>query len=457
MQFRKFLIISTVAAIVVFLSMLLMVSLPAALVVLLGLIVGISVFFNPFTGLVIYVVLLYVRPQDFIPSLAPMRIMLSMAVVVIGFFLVHKVFNREKIGIFATRQQVLMFILLLIIPISDLSNFRLGGAWKSFNDFLTVYLAFAIIVMITGKRYAVLYWSIIFASLFMALNGLMQHFNGADLFGQVPMNGRIRWVGNFGDPNDFALVLVTAMPILIFHIFERRLGVLKRLGLLAMLAVFVVSVYYTSSRGGYLALLAVIAGFSFKKWGIIRGAFITAVLIALGLFAAPDRMSSTSIYGASESGRIYAWVAGLVMLKSHPILGVGMHRFTEFHVRAAHSAYIKCMAELGIAGYFVWLALIYTSFRDLIKIEKISSDSNVILFSRITQVAMIGFLVSAFFLSQTYNPTIYILFAIAALFSMQLREEYGINFPILSGKEILMVIAIEGFSILLFKVLSIVY
>ncbi|MBN2183824.1 MAG: O-antigen ligase family protein [Candidatus Krumholzibacteriota bacterium] len=449
------LILITIAAAII--ASVTLISVKIAFLLLAGLIIGITVFFNPFVGLALYIGLIYVRPQDFLPALSPMRIMLNLAIIIIGFALAHKIVRKENFGLFLTRQQILMFIFFLIVPLSDLSNFRLDAAWNSFNEFLTIYLAFVMITTIAGKKYNILYWSTVFALLFMSLNGFLQHYNGIDLFGQVPVAGRIRWVGTFGDPNDFALALVATIPILLFHIFEPKTKTSGRFVLSILLCIFLLAIYYTDSRGGQIALIAVMLAFPVKRWGLKKGLFIGCTLALIMIVASPGRMSNISPYGQSESGRIFAWISGLVMLKSHPVLGVGMHKFTFLHDRAAHSAYIKCMAELGLVGYFVWIALIYTSLRDLIKIERISSDSNVVLYSRITQVSIIGFLVSAFFLSQTYSPIIYILFAIAALFTMQLKDDFGIISPVINKHELIIIIAIEFLSIIAFKVLSMLY
>jgi len=416
-----------------------------------------AIFINPYIGLILYVILLFLRPQDFIPALSPLRIMLYLAMVVLLFFLVRKVFNRERIEVFSTRQNILMFVLLLIVPLSDLSNLRVVGAWESFNSFLTLMFPFFLIVSITGRKYKILYWSLTFTCLFLAVNGIIQHYNGVDLFGLPPMNDRIKWVGIFGDPNDFALLHVFSISIVLFHLFRRRENPLVRIGLLAMLAVFFMAIYLTNSRGGYLGVITVLVGFAFKNWGLRKGLIGGAVLMVVALILAPDRMAEISPYGQSASGRVYAWMGGFVILKSHPILGVGMNRFTEYYARSSHSAFIKCVTELGLVGFFVWMSLIYTSFRDLIRVEKMSGNSTLVLYSRITQISMIGFLASAFFLSQTYNPIIYILFAISAVLSLAMRKETGLKFPIFTRNEFISVLLLEGGAILIYKVFMIIY
>ncbi|MDZ7859289.1 MAG: O-antigen ligase family protein [Candidatus Krumholzibacteriota bacterium] len=218
------------------------------------------------------------------------------------------------------------------------------------------------------------------------------------------------------------------------------------------MSILFIAVFYTESRGGYLAVLAVLGSFALKRWGMKKGLITGAVLIIIAFALAPSRMAEMSPYGQSASGRIYAWMEGLVILKSHPVLGIGMNKFTQYSSRAAHSAFIKCLAELGLVGFFVWIALIYTSFKDLIRIEKTSTDTNLILYSRITQVSLIGFLTSAFFLSQTYSPILYILFGITALLSLQLHTKYEITLPFITNRDLIIILFLEVVTIIIYKI-----
>jgi len=454
---KNFLIIFLLVIVVISISMLALKSILLASIGLIVLVLLLTIFIYPYFGLILYIVLLYIRPQDFLPALAPFRIMLSLAILVLLFFLVKTIFNRDKIEVIPTAQNVLMFALLLVVPLSDISNFRITDAWDSLNTFLTLLLPFFLIVSITGDKYKLLYWCITFAGLFLAINGIIQHYNGVDLFGVTPMSGRIEWVGIFSDPNDFALLLVSSLPIILFYLFKDDKHLFMKIGLIAMLVVFFMAIYFTNSRGGYLAVIAVLASFAFKKWGLKKGIIFGSILIVIALLVAPSRMAEITPHGSSASGRVYAWMRGFELLKTHPVFGIGMHKFTDYYSKAAHSAFIKCVAELGLVGLFIWIGLIYTSFRDLIRIENSSADQTLILYSRITQVSIIGFLASAVFLSQTYNPIIYILFGISGTLYLNLQEELGIQFQKFKMNDFVIILFLEVGSILVYKVFMILY
>ena len=114
--------------------------------------------------------------------------------------------------------------------------------------------------------------------------------------------------------------------------------------------------------------------------------------------------------------RIEAWYAGIQMLKTHPMFGVGYGSFTDFHwERTAHNSFVLCFSELGVFGFFAWIALLVLAFRELGEAVKRTPTGS--LEHRITSAlrySLIGFLTCAWFLSRTYQPELYLLLALCA-------------------------------------------
>jgi O-antigen ligase len=405
-----FIIIAILTSLVAFYSV------PWALALMFGLAIAILVFSRPFFGLIFYILLIYIMPHAFFPPLRKFRIMLVLAILVLLVFIFHKVVRKEGISGISSRHDLFMVLLLLAIPASNVFNFRLGAAWDGFYEFLTVFLLYYILVSLTEdfEKLRKVYVTLIICTVMMTLNGLLQHFRGYDIAGIPPLDGRIRWRSHFGDPNDFALAINTFLPFVLVNLFEKDIGRFKKAMLLGIACIFLVGIYYTNSRGGYVALILILAVFSLKRWGLLRGLIAAAVFVAAALVLAPSRMAELSPQERSASGRIYAWIGGLEMLKSHPLFGIGHGNFQIFHTRAAHSAFIQCVSELGLVGYFIWLTLIYSSFAGLRRVEKHASAIYA-KYAKILQLSMLGFLASAFFLSQAYHPILYMLFALSSL------------------------------------------
>ncbi len=425
----------------------------------LGLIIVLTVFFRNFYGLILYILMMYIMPHYYVETLQHIHIMLLLAITILLIFFIHKIFRRERIDMISSRHTLLIFILLILVYFSNISNLYFAAAWAGFREFLTVFFLFFFIVSLieTFEEFRMTCTIIIICTVLIAINGLIMAFRGYGLMGNIPIEGRIVWTkgSHFGDPNDFALAIISFFPFILVNLFEKDFSRIKRILLFVIAAIMLTAIYYTNSRGGFIGLSTIMAFFAFKKWGLLRGIIVTSVVLVAVIIFGPSRMGDLSPYEGSASGRIDAWITGLTMLKSRPIFGVGYNNFTEIHGRTAHSAFILCMAELGLVGYFVWLALIFSSYTGLKRVEERGSRIQA-KYAGIIRLSLIGFLVSAFFLSQAYAPILFILLALSAALIKLARP--AVTLPRgLSARDIAWIITVIVISVAAFKLLSLVY
>ena len=456
--FTAVIVAVVISLLVIFLSGLTGVGTVLALAVTLT-VVALTVFFKPFYGMILYILMIYMMPHYYIVSLQKIRIMLVLAILILLVFFIHKAFRGERTDTVSSRHNFLMLALLILVFISNIANFHFGAAWTGFNKFFTVFFLFFTIANFTKtfEEFRKTYNTLIICTVLISINGLIMAFRGYGIMGNVPEEGRIIWTkkSHFGDPNDFALAIISFFPFILVNLFEENSSKGKKILLLATAAVMLIAIYYTNSRGGFIALMAILIFFAFKRWGMVRGIVVTVILLAMGVILSPSRMGNISPYEQSAGARIEAWITGLMMLKSRPIFGVGFNNFTEIHGRTAHSAFILCMAELGVVGYFVWLALIYSSYTGLKNVERRGSEI-MAKYANIIQLSLTGFLFSAIFLSQAYTPILYILLGLSAGI-IRLAEPAITQPHNLSARDITRIVGIIVGSIAAYKLLSIVY
>ena len=220
---------------------------------------------------------------------------------------------------------------------------------------------------------------------------------------------RVMNKGLFGDPNDLALTLIAILP---FTIALRRRASPVRNVLLVWLpvAVIIYGIYVTRSRGGVLALACVLGLLVRHRLGNSLS-LATAGIAVVGLMGAGFVGSRSMSMDQSAEGRVEMWSAGLQNLKGSPVWGIGFSNFDGVNVKAAHSAYVQCFAELGIVGYVLWLALMMVTLDDLRQIHATAQaeDADLKLWGRAVQVSLIGFLIGAIFLSRAYDVQLFIL------------------------------------------------
>ncbi len=252
------------------------------------------------------------------------------------------------------------------------------------------------------------------------------------------------------DANDFATLIVTAMPFGLYFVLSRRRTMLRLLAL-AGLGALAVGLIRSGSRGGFLAFLAVVTFILLRLTTVPARTRLAGLLliVAVTFGTASDQywaqmqtiISPKRDYNlTSEEGRVQIWERGLGYMADHPVFGLGLRNFQVAEgtisaqarraerglgVRwgAAHNTFVQAGAELGVPGLLLFVALLVHAFVGLSRAarrfrnaEQPGTDA-----SRLAQTvmaALVGFVVGGFFLSLAYADLLYMLVA----FSMGLDK-----------------------------------
>jgi hypothetical protein len=233
-------------------------------------------------------------------------------------------------------------------------------------------------------------------------------------------HGRVRWRGTLADPNELSLAIGAAMSFAFaFHAASQRKS--RHLLLVAAVALTTYCVVLTGSRGGVLVLLAVFGVYFVRRYGpkgLLLGILFGAPVLLLG-----GRNDESA--DASSLERLGALYNGMTFIKDNPILGLGQGQFTENYFITAHNSYVLAAAELGLPGMLIWSALVYVS----IKIPyQIASDAPPDLDPRLVPYAFAlvtsfaGILVGIAFLSFCYHNMLFIYFGLSGALYLAARQ-----------------------------------
>ncbi|MGD1094081.1 MAG: O-antigen ligase family protein [Bryobacteraceae bacterium] len=410
--------------------------------------------------LLVYFVCAYTRPMDFFPELAPYRIMLWLGAMCGAAAVGGLVLREERLSL-RTPQIFLMVALLFAVVISRIAQGWFGGGLLAFTNFGTTAAVFFLIVMVVSsiRKLAALALAMVLCSVFLAGQAIAAYHFGYDakrfVISQAASLGdevaapadtnsddeddraeaqdeaqeqtqeqtqdsdrprllRVRSVGFLADPNDFAQALLMVLPML--GLAWRPSNAFRNF-LLVLIpgAILLYAVYLTHSRGALVGLAVMLFMAARQRWGTIRAIVAAAVLVALGALLQFGGGRSFSMQEASNAGRLDAWSAGLVMFRQQPLFGVGYSMFTDHNELTAHNSFVLCFAELGLFGYFFWLALLLITGYQLSDLMQERSEEegghSIARWAGIIQMSFYSFLATAFFLSRTYNVGLYILLA----------------------------------------------
>lgn len=274
------------------------------------------------------------------------------------------------------------------------------------------------------------------------------------LFGTTTQGLRVRWRGTLGDPNELALFVGTSMPLLFaLASVSRRKIVTVAIG--ALIALGLVTVVLSGSRGGQLVVLTVLGLYFVRRYGI-KGLIVGAALaMPLLLFGGREGEEAES----SSQERIELLYEGIDMIKAYPFAGVGIGEFQEHMANhlTAHNSYLLSAAELGLPGCLLWSLVVYMSIKIPFLVASrppILLDKRMVTFATALCVSYAGMLVGIFFLSFCYKQWLFMFFGLSgALYASvkQAHPEFMVRVGwkeaawILAG-DVMMLILIYGYS-----------
>jgi hypothetical protein len=251
------------------------------------------------------------------------------------------------------------------------------------------------------------------------------------LFGTTSIGrGRVRYRGVLQDPNELALAGGAGLPLAFAFGQAQKRGSMRYRALATLaFALVAACAVLTASRGGQLVFLAVLAAYFINRVGlagVLVGGVLALPLLLFGGRGGTDASSSTM-------ERVDCWAEALGMWREHPLLGVGLGRFGEFHYMTAHNSYLLALAELGLPGMLLFGMVLYVSAKTPLVVLRHSATQDPRLTPGATLMrawamgllaAFVGLGIGIFFLSFTYHYVLWIYLGLSgALYSAVRRHD----------------------------------
>jgi len=272
--------------------------------------------------------------------------------------------------------------------------------WEYWNRFAKVVLLFVFVVLIVEKKLHVdfLLWCLVLSVGFYAnLEGIKYIVTGGGHM-IAGFHGHA-----LGDRNELSIAFVMTLPICFYLLGEYgRTSRAIKYALFGTIALLVISVIGTQSRGGFIALTALgvyLFMKSERKTVLALGIVVLAIVVMQ--LAPPEwteRINTIEEANQDESfmGRVVAWKLSFIMAMQNPITGGGFKTLEYFPVwqelsrsffsypwfytadalpnpvaaHAAHSIYFQVLGDHGFVGLFLFLVILGGSFLSARSISK---------------------------------------------------------------------------------------
>ncbi len=371
------------------------------LAVAVSIVVGLLTIANLEFGLNVFFLLTYLRLSDILvhnynaPSIA--RAMIVLLVVTIG--LRWAISGHLPKGWIKPTILVAIYAIVIFGSILYAANFvsaqeAAADYWK---DGLITILVVALLQ--NKKTFRQVVWTLIIAGIFMSVISVYQYNTGTfsnnyfgfaesavqNIVGETEGN---RVAGPIGDPNFYAQILVVLVPLALDRFLNEKSTMLKILAAVGAI-VITLTVFYTFSRGGFLALLVALAAFAvYKKIKLYQ---ILILCNHCEPVAGDDAEHLPLPYGHDSGcadrtdgytvrsflpGAASEMLSALYMFMDHPVLGVGVNNYPEYYqyyarqfgldtraeAREPHNLFLQVAAETGLLGSMIFGAILVFCF-----------------------------------------------------------------------------------------------
>jgi O-antigen ligase len=263
---------------------------------------------------------------------------------------------------------------------------------------LFIYFATSLVIIDTPHRLRLLVRTITIFGFLLAVFGLTQSFTTSKVYWirELPQSQPF---GPFINRHHFAGYMELALALPLGLLFSGALEKEKRFIYLFAVGLMSIALIMTNSRGGLISLIAEIvfllaaSGFqrrpkrrSAEKKSNIKSA---ATKAALALVLIVTVLGAVTMLGGESgltrllgslntedptTGRAHFWAVTIDIIKTHPILGVGLGAFSVvytgydsrnglFRLEQAHNDYLQVLSDGGIVGAALGLFFVVSLFR----------------------------------------------------------------------------------------------
>jgi len=381
-------------------------------------------------GLVVFMVVYFARPEDWIPGLAGVPLAKIAGIMI----LLALVFSFGNIR--WNMPLEIAFLSLLVVQLwlaAVFSPVWKGGAVNTMLDFSKVLplviVIYGVVRSINGLRGILFVQGASFAVIAI-ISIVNQHTTGGRLQGAS---------ASFGNSNDLALLIDLSLPLCLALALTTRSYWKKFAWTVAMIAM-IYAVFLTASRGGAIALL-VAALVCLWQLGVKSPRFYLLLLVPFAVMiiwlysgnALRNRFEQTTFnhnHGteASESSeqRKELLIQSLIVTAQHPLFGIGPQNFMiasgVWHV--THNSYTQMSSEGGIPAFLLYVLILWRGITNLREVRRNPRTTKRIrIFAMALEASLAAYLVGSFFLSQAYQFFPYCLVAYTSVLLLIVRRD----------------------------------
>jgi O-antigen ligase len=263
----------------------------------------------------------------------------------------------------------LYLLFVAVVLASSFAAVRPSDSWEMISLPLSWFLIFLLItnIVTTERRWLVFMLSFLLYSFKMSQHGFRTWASIGFGFQSWGATGGPGWFHNSGE---FGIQMCVFFPLSVaFFMALRQYWDRWRLILfVAMPVTAVASMIASSSRGALVGGAAVLAWMVLRSKYRVRGTIYGVLAMALVIVLVPEEQKARFEVAGEDNtsiARITRWKNGVEIAQEYPFLGIGYENWYSYNLNRygrgglPHNHFIEAWSELGYLGLFSFLSLIF--------------------------------------------------------------------------------------------------
>lgn len=425
--------------------------------------------------LCLYLLLFFLRPHEYLPGLAALRLPLVVGALCVVSHVFESLSRARPFVLLSPAAKTLGLLTVWMLVGLPFAFWKAGAFDTIVNQWTKMLVLF--VLLSTGvtslKAMQRLLWVCTACVVLVSLLAMADYNPAAVSEDTTRLSAQVG--GPYSGANYFSLTILAFLPFAGFlALFGPNWP--ERLLAGAASAILVAANVLTQSRAGTLGLLLILAVLVWKGRHLTRRRLAPLVVLGLGLVVfvlqAPEiyweRLStlvqdptreelddSAYLRAAvdSEQERSELLRKAVILTLENPILGVGAGNFMAASAErwnagsgrdwlASHNTYLQFSAELGLPGLALYLWLLGQLFRGLRQVRKqilavSPPDRSALVLCEVLATALLVYVLLSAFASVAYDPYFFLIAGLAVALPQTLRGQRRASLPaapVLDGK-----------------------
>jgi O-antigen ligase len=185
---------------------------------------------------------------------------------------------------------------------------------------------------------------------------LTTYDTGAEVYKSTPFGRMVRATGLTATAQCFAHLLLIGVALALF-------APMHRLWRIVMVLIMIAGIGWTFTVGGYLTLAGVLALWLFMRWPekslhlLLAIVGVGCVLYLTGWAGYVYEELIVALGGKGTHDRMETLAQGLVAIRDHPWIGVGLRNTDRVTPSYVHNTYLQLASEIGVPGAIAFAGL----------------------------------------------------------------------------------------------------